>query len=154
MTFVDLVRHGKNFEINMKEVESKPDIWKVDLEMKSAFCGTCNTWYNLEHDPEGILNHEKRPRHKKKLKAIQDAEDQKKAEDLRQEAIEQKQIEIIQALEDHPKFLRWDWLALGHFLVIVKMDLRNLGETSREFFLGADSDEHEVMKEALEWLDI
>ena len=154
MTLDDLERLRKYVEINLKEVESKPHIWKVDLENKLAFCGTCDTWYKLEQDPGGILNHEHRSRHRNKKKAIEDAEDQKKAEDLRKEAIEQKKIEIIQVLEDHPNFLRWAWQPLGHFLRIFKVDLKNLSETSEEFFLGADSDEHEVMMEALEWLDL
>ena len=77
------------------------------------------------------------------------------AEDLRKEPIlELKKLEIIQVLEDHPKFLRWDRQPLGHFLWIFKVDLQNLGETSREFFLGGDSHEYEVLMEALEWLDL
>ena len=140
-----------NLEVNLKECEMKPHIWEVHRLRDCAFCRLCERWYNLMG--ETIVNHEYQSRHQKILKAINAAEREKHLEELRKESIEYKKNEIIETLEDHRFFLRWQWLPLGHFLKIFKVDLVNLGETSREFLVAQDTDHHEVIFEALEWLD-
>ena len=144
---------AKCFETNLKEVESKPHIWKLDRESGQALCKTCDTWYNLLGDPVDIVNHEYHGRHQRIIKKIADEEREKHLENLRKESIEDKKAEIIGCLEDHPMFLRWQWLPLGHFLKIFKVDLQNRGEISREFLVASETDHHEVIFEALNWLD-
>ena len=144
---------AKCFETNLKEVESKPHIWEVHREAGEALCKTCDTWYNLLGDPVDIVNHEYHGRHQRIIKKIAEEEREKHLENLRKESIEDKKAEIIGCLEDHPMFLRWQWLPLGNFLKIFKVDLQNRGEMSQEFLVASETDHHEVIFEALNWLD-
>ena len=100
-----------------------------------------------------IVNHEYHGRHQRIIKKIADEEREKHLENLRKESIEDKKAEIIECLEDHVMFLRWEWLPLGHFLKIFKVDLQNRGEISREFLVASETDHHEVIFEAFNWLD-
>ena len=144
---------AKCFETNLKEVESKPHIWHVHREAAEAYCKTCDRWYNLLAFTEDIVNHEYNGKHKRMLKKIAAEEREKHLENLRKESIEDKRAEIIGCLEDHPMFLRWQWLPLGNFLKIFKVDLQNRGEISREFLIASETDYHEVIFEAFDWLD-
>ena len=144
---------AKNLSVNLNEVVSKPEIWKVDLEHNAALCVVCECLQNLEADPGDIVNHESNRKHRRKLKKIDEQRQQEELENLREEAVEQKMTEILETIEDHPKFLRFSWLPHYHILQIFKVDTKFPWETSDEFLVSADTDQSELMLEILEYLD-
>ena len=145
---------AKNLSVNLNEVVSKPAIWtSVRLQSNDAYCGLCEIWYNLEGDPGDIVNHESVRRRETELKTLDEQRQQEELENLREEAIEQKMKEILETIEDHPKFLRFSWLPHYHILQIFKVDTKFPWGTSDEFLVSADTDQSELMLEILEYLD-
>ena len=115
-------------------------------------CLICDRALNLEF-PDQVSQHISSPGHKRKIMAIRAEEEEERLRSLKAESIEYKKSEFIQCLEDHPMFLNWQWIPLGSFVRVFKMDLANYGQTSQDFLITSDTDHEELIFEALEWLE-
>ena len=117
----------------------------------SVLCKICNMQLNLEFSGH-INEHIKNPKHKNNLMAIRHLEEQQLLMNLRRESIDEKKMEFTACIEDHPKCLSWEWVPLGSFVKVFRMDLENRSQTYREFLFTAETNHEELIFEALEWL--
>ena len=125
-------------------------------------CNVCMQWMRID-DPLGIYGpnaeekikqeHLGSPKHRNKLKAIKEQEEREHMEAINEERIQEKVQLIIATIEDHPMYLDNQWVPLGNFLKISKMDLANRSSTTWEFLVAGQTDESEVIFEIMEWLE-
>ena len=119
-------------------------------------------WMRID-DPRGMYGpnaeqkikneHLGSPKHRNKLKAIKEKEDREHLKAINEELIQEKVQLIIATIEDHPMYLDNEWVPLGNFLKISKMDLANRSSKASEFLVAGQTDESEVIFEIMEWLD-
>ena len=93
------------------------------------------------------------PKHRNALKAIKEKEDRENLKAISEEHVQEKVQLIIATIEDHPKYLDNEWIPLGNFLKISKVDLANRSSKASEFLVAGQTDESEVIFEIKEWLD-
>ena len=72
---------------------------------------------------------------------------------MKDERVQQMEEEIRAIVGRHPMFLMAKWEALGSFLLILKVNLKQKDPEGSRFLLTLDTDEPEVIKEILAFLD-
>ena len=111
--------------------------WTKGSDGTTARCNVCNKWMRIDdplllYGPDEpnpamkiIEDHLKSPQHRKKLKAIKAQEEHERLEALAEEQVQEK-VQLIKSLiDEHPMHLKNEWIPLGNFLKISKIDLQN-----------------------------
>ena len=137
-------------------------LWTLGREGTEARCNVCNSWMRID-DPKGELGpnpamtimyeHAMQPGHRKRVKAIRAQEENERLEALAQEQVQEKVQTIKSLIDEHPMHLKNEWIPLGNFLKISKIDLQNRSYKVQEFMVARDTDESKVLLEILNWLD-
>ena len=134
--------------------------WTWNADRTEVRCDPCDQWFNMNFSNEGppefrMKSHEKQRRHRRALARIEEERERKNLELLAEEKIEAKVSEILECLQDHPMFLWSEWIPLGHFLKIFKVDPEcYCVDNFSEYLVSRECDEAEVISEALAWLDL
>ena len=133
---------------SMKPFEVLDDNWEVKEGEDVAYCRSCDTWVRTS-----LIEEHMQGSHKRKIKKRMQQEQKEHEQALQKESLQDKIDEIIKCLEDHPQFLKAQWIEIGHFLKITAIDTYGYSTRSQEFLLTSQTDHEEVIFEALSFLD-
>ena len=135
---------------SMKAFESQvlDDNWTVYLGKGVAFCKSCDTWIRsclIQEHMDGM--------HRKKMKKRMKEEQEEHEKALQKESLQDKITEILECLEDHPQFLKGQFIEFGSFLRITAIDEYRYSTRSQEFLITSATDHTEVIFEAMAFLN-
>ena len=91
-------------------------------------------------------------KHMNKLRALKAKEEEEHLKAVNWEHLQEKVQIIISTIEGRPMPPDSEWIPMGNFLKIWKLDIG--AESSREFLVTIHHDESELISEILEWLDL
>ena len=133
--------------------------WTFLKDKSEVRCNLCMRNLNLTGVPASKFHdlmaaHAASKGHREKKNRILEEEENKRLEDIYKELVQSKVREILDCVEDHPKFLNHQWIPLGSFLKVWKMAFRGPPyEIASEFLVTPHHDESEIIFEIMEWLD-
>ena len=135
--------------------------WTKGSDGTTARCNLCNKWMRIDDplciygpdEPNPAMNiieeHLKSSKHRQKLKAIEAQEEHERLEALAEEQVQATAQFVMNCIEDHPMHLKNEWVPLGNFLKISKIDLQNRSYKVEEYLVARDTDESKVLLEVL-----